>query len=519
MRVFRQWTGFRLRAKLTLLIESLVILIVLITGIITTMREKESLESELHKRGLALAADLARFTARPLLRPDLTTLRRFVNHSMKQDYVRYVVILDPHGKVVMHSDLAEVGKTYMDSLSIAAVNSKAPGCSHTSLPEKEESLFDIFAPVQVSDVRLGTVRLGYSYLAVEKEIAEAQQQILIIGIVTTIIGGVVAYLLAIFISSPIRRITDATEKVANGDLNTPLTIKRNDEIGTLATSFNKMAQDLGRHRKHLEELVEGRTSELGTANEQLRREIAERKRSEGELKQSRERLRDLASHLQSIREEERSRIAREIHDELGQALTALKMDTHWVGQRLSNKNQQLLLEKTQSMSKLIDMTVQSVQRISSELRPGLLDDLGLSAAIEWQANEFRSRTNIQCKIISIPEDIILDSDSSTAIFRLFQETMTNIARHANATRVEVMLKQKSGTVELIVHDNGKGITEKENSDSGSFGLIGMRERVHSLGGYLTIRGAPNKGTSVEVFIPTSVERRKQRRINDKNTNC
>ena len=518
MRVFRQWTGFRLRAKLTLLIESLVILIVLITGIITTMREKESLENELHKRGLALAADLARFTARPLIRPELATLRRFVNHSMEQDYVRYVIILDPHGKVVMHSDLAEVGKTYMDSLSIAAVNSKAPGCSHLSLSQKEESLFDIFAPVQVSDVRLGTVRLGYSYLAVEKEIAEAQQQILIIGIVTTIIGGVVAYLLAIFISSPIRRITDATEKVANGDLNTPLTIKRNDEIGTLATSFNKMAHDLGRHRKHLEELVEGRTAELGTANEQLRREIAERKRSEEELKQSRERLRDLASHLQSIREEERSRIAREIHDELGQALTALKMDTHWVGQRLS-RNQQLLFEKTQSMSKLIDMTVQSVQRISSELRPGLLDDLGLSAAIEWQANEFRSRTNIQFKIISDPEDIILDSDSSTAIFRIFQETLTNIARHANATRVKVMLKQKSDTVELTVHDNGRGVTEKEISDPGSFGLIGMRERVHSLGGYLTIRGVLNEGTTIKVYIPTGIERRKQRKNDDKNTNC
>lgn len=518
MRVFRQWTGFRLRAKLTLLIESLVILIVLVTGIISTMREKEALESELHKRGLALAADLARFTARPLIRPDLATLRRFVNHSMEQDYVRYVIILDPHGKVVMHSDLAEVGKTYMDSLSIAAVNSMVPGCSHTSLSEKNESLLDMFAPIQVLDVRLGTVRLGYSYLAVEKEIAEARQQILIIGIVTTIIGGVVAYLLASFISSPIRRITDATEKVANGDLNTTLTIKRNDEIGTLATSFNKMAHDLGRHRKHLEELVEGRTTELETANEQLRREIAEHKRSEEELKQSRERLRDLASHLQTIREKEGSRIAREIHDELGQALTALKMDIHWVGQRLS-KDQQLLLEKAKSMSKLIDTTIHSVQRISSELRPGLLDDLGLSAAIEWQAKEFQNRTNIQCKIISIPEEIILDRATSTAIFRIFQETLTNIARHANATIVEVMLKQKSGTIELAVHDNGKGITEKEISDSRSFGLIGMQERAHSLGGYLTIRGARNKGTNVEVFIPTGIERRKQRRNDDKNTNC
>jgi len=502
MKLFPQWTGFRLRAKLTLLIESLVVLIVLVTGIITTMREKEALESELHKRGLALAADLARFTARPLLRQDLATLRRFVNHSMEQDYVRYVIVIDPRGKVVMHSDLAEVGKTYKDSLNIAAVNSKEPGCIHTYLSKskKEESLCDIFAPIQVSDVRLGTVRLGYSHAAIEKEIAKARQQIFLIGIVTTIIGGVVAYLLASFISSPIRRITDAIEEVADGNPNAQLTIRRDDEIGTLASSFNKMAEDLGKHRKHLEELVEGRTAELETANEQLRREITERKRSEEELKQSRERLRDLASHLQSIREQERGRIAREIHDELGQALTALKMDIYWIGHGLS-KDQQLLLEKTRSMSRLIDTTAQSVQRISSELRPGLLDDLGLSAAVEWQADEFRNRTGIQCETISDPEDIALNQALSTAVFRIFQEALTNIARHANATRVKIILKEKSRKVELTVRDNGKGITEKQISDARSFGLIGMRERVHSFRGDLRISGTPNEGTTVRVSIP------------------
>jgi len=512
MKLFPQWTGFRLRAKLTLLIESLVVLLVLVTGIITTMREKEALESELHKRGLALAADSARFTARPLLRQDLATLRRFVNHSMEQDYVRYVVVLDPSGKVVMHSDLTEVGKTYKDSLNIAAVNSKEPGCTHTYLSKKGESLCYIFAPIQVSDVRLGTVRLGYSHAAIEKEIAKAQQQIILIGLVTIVIGGIVAYFLATFISSPIIRITDATEKVANGNLDTPLMIKRDDEIGTLADSFNKMAQDLGRHRKHLEKLVEGRTAELETANEQLRREITERKRSEEELEQSRERLRDLASHLQSIREEERGRIAREIHDELGQALTALKMDIHWVGHRLS-KDQQLLLEKAKSMSKLIDTTVQSVQRISSELRPELLDDLGLSAAVEWQAHEFRNRTGIQCETISDPEDISLNQALSTAVFRIFQEALTNIARHANATRVEVMLKEEPGKVELTVRDDGKGITEKQISDARSFGLIGMRERVHSFRGDLRISGTPDKGTTVKMSIPLD----KKERHGDKDT--
>lgn len=489
-----------LRTKLILLIEGLVVILVLATGITVTMREKETLERELRKRGLALAADLANFLVTPLLGEDLPTLRRFVNHSMKQDYVRYVIVLDTRGKVVMHSNLAEVGKSYNDNMSLIAVNSKEPGHIHAYLSTEEETICDIFAPIRASDLGLGAVRLGYSHTPVEKEIAKARQQVLLMGVVTIIIGGIAAYLLATFISSPIVQITNATQSVANGDLDSPLSVKRNDEIGSLADSFNKMARDLGRHRRHLEELVEERTAELQTANEQLLREITERKRSEQELKQSRERLRDLASHLEFVQERERSKIAREIHDELGQALTALKMDIHWLGQRLSG-DEQRLLDKTKSMSKLIDMTVQSVQRISSELRPGLLDDLGLSAAVEWQAEEFRNRTGIQCKVMSDPEEIALSQALSTAVFRIFQEALTNIARHANATKVEVNLKKKSGKIELMVCDNGKGIAEKEITDARSFGLIGMRERVHSFRGELIITGTSNKGTTVKVSIP------------------
>ena len=498
MKRYPRWLKFRLRTKLTLWIESFVVILVLATGIVSTMREKATLESELRKRGLALASELAKFTARPLLSRDLPALRRFVNHSMAQDYVRYAVVLNPHGKVVMHSDLAEVGKTYKDNVSIAAVNSGESGCARLS--KRGEQYLDIFTPIQVLDIRLGTVRLGYSYMAVEKEVAKARQQIFIIGIVTIIIGGVVAYLLATFISSPIKKITDATEKVANGGLITRLTIKRDDEIGTLANAFNKMAEDLRKHHKHLEALVEGRTAELETTNVQLLEEITERKRAEENLKQSRERLRDLASHLQSIREEEGKRIAREIHDELGQALTALKMDIHWLDHRLP-EDQPLLRKKTKTMSNLINITVQSVRRISTELRPGLLDDLGLSAAIEWQANEFSNRTGIRCGIVSDPEDIILDQTCSTALFRIFQETLTNIARHADATEVEIILKEKYDKVELEVHDNGKGITEKQISDGKSFGLIGIGERVHYLNGDLSIKGARNKGTTVKVSIP------------------
>lgn len=229
------------------------------------------------------------------------------------------------------------------------------------------------------------------------------------------------------------------------------------------------------------------------------KDISERKKSEQELMQSHGRLRDLASHLQVVREEERVLIAREIHDELGQALTALKMDVHWLHQRLPGA-QQSLIDKTDVMSRLIDRTVQSVRRILAELRPGLLDDFGLSAAIEWEAGEFSKRTNIGCEILSEPKDMVLPQGLSTAIFRIFQETLTNITRHANATKVEIILKRNQGRVEMRVCDNGRGIEAQEILAPKSFGIIGMRERVHYLGGNFSISGSSG-GTTVELTIP------------------
>ena len=230
------------------------------------------------------------------------------------------------------------------------------------------------------------------------------------------------------------------------------------------------------------------------------KDISDRKRSEKEIMESRGKLRNLAAHLQVIREEERERIAHEIHDELGQALTALKMDVHWIRRKLPEAEDSLV-EKTITMSTLIDRTVQSVKRIISELRPRLLDDFGLSAAIEWQADEFVKRTGIQCDIELGPEDIILDDARSVAIFRIFQETLTNITRHADATRVRVILKKNTTAVEMRVSDNGKGLWKKRLSGLQSFGIIGMRERAYSFGGNLVITGTRGEGTTVAVTIP------------------
>lgn len=229
-------------------------------------------------------------------------------------------------------------------------------------------------------------------------------------------------------------------------------------------------------------------------------DITDRMQVEEELQKSREQMRNLSTYLESVREQERTLIAREIHDELAQDLTALKMDLSWLGKRLP-QDQKPLSDKTQSMNSLIDTTIKTVKRISAELRPGILDDLGLIAAIEWQADEFQNRTGIICHLAFDPEEITVDQERATVIFRIFQETLTNVVRHAQAKKVTVALKERAGKLTLRVKDNGKGITEEQISHAQSFGLIGMRERVYPWGGTVSISGTPGKGTTVLVNLP------------------
>jgi signal transduction histidine kinase len=231
-------------------------------------------------------------------------------------------------------------------------------------------------------------------------------------------------------------------------------------------------------------------------------DITMRKKAEEELRTSREQLRNLSAYLQSAREKERMYIAREIHDELGQTLTALKMDVFWLHKKLSI-DQQIMLEKTNSMSALIDSAVETVRRISRELRPGLLDDLGLTAAIEWQVGEFQQRTGIRCELARKPEEIIVEQDISTAVYRIFQETLTNIARHSDATMVKIFLEMKPREILLQIKDNGRGVSQEKIESTTSFGLIGMRERVRILQGELKISGVKGRGSLVEVTIPFS----------------
>ena len=218
------------------------------------------------------------------------------------------------------------------------------------------------------------------------------------------------------------------------------------------------------------------------------------------MQQSLEQLRLLAARLHAVREEERTRLARELHDELGQALTAIKIDFAALLPVLPT-DEEPVTQRTQSILKLLDKAMQSIQRVTTELRPAILDDLGLRAALEWVAADFLARTGTKVEV-SLPDpDIAIDRDGATALFRIVQETLTNVARHAAATRVEVRLAKENRDLILEVRDNGKGFNEEELSTRMSLGFLGMRERALLLGGTLTISGAPGNGTTVRVRMP------------------
>lgn len=234
-------------------------------------------------------------------------------------------------------------------------------------------------------------------------------------------------------------------------------------------------------------------------------DITDRKRAEEALIDSRNQLEALAVRLQSVREEERTRIALEVHDVLGQALTVLKMDLSWMAKRLGDSTASTRLEslhaRVDSALGLIDSTLQSVREIATELRPGVLDQLGLAAAVEWQARTFQERTGIACDTLIRPHRILVSAEQSTALFRIFQEVLTNVVRHAQATTVHVRLEESDDHVSLHVTDDGRGIPEGATTGPQAFGVLGMRLRAQQQGGEFTIHGTPGVGTTVTVRIP------------------
>lgn len=234
-------------------------------------------------------------------------------------------------------------------------------------------------------------------------------------------------------------------------------------------------------------------------------DVTERRTAHDRLREHAAALRSLTERLQGVREEEGKRIARELHDELGQSLTGLRIDLSWIDKRLaaeaSTDAMAELRQRVASMTRQLDQTVRTVRRIATDLRPMVLDDFGLAAAIEWQLQEFHSRTGIGCTVRLPPDDITIAPDRATAVFRILTESLTNVVRHAGATRVEVGLSVERGELRLEVADDGRGMPQGTAGGRRSLGILGMEERARALSGTVAFTPRPGGGTVVTLRVP------------------
>ena len=271
------------------------------------------------------------------------------------------------------------------------------------------------------------------------------------------------------------------------------------QLALVATSiFLTLAVGITLYR--LERLRATDFQRLKETYDNLENEMEKRLRVVRELEDSQLQLRKLSHSLQSIREDEKTRIAREVHDELGQMLTALKMELFCFEKDLQS-NPGCLNEKVESMGGLIDTTINSVRRIATELRPQILDVCGLVDAIKWQARDYQNRTGIRCKLNLAESEVKLNKNLSTSLFRIFQEALTNVARHAKATEIEIALQFEPDDLIMTIRDNGIGIDPEQLHNSDSLGLLGIRERINFWKGRLIINGEPHTGTTLKTYIP------------------
>jgi signal transduction histidine kinase len=410
---------------------------------------------------------------------DLHWLNRYTFKIESQLPAGFTIIqIDENAVVLARQPDAEqwIGRSMIEDSSFREILKQKKGVIETSDKQDITYLY-AFAPLQ-SSLRKQTV---YMILGIPRHLAFAdsnralRRNLTLLGSVALVAMLVAWFGSDLFIMRQIKAMARASRRLTTGQMSARTGLNYGDgELGQLAKTFDEMAATLEKRQ-------------------------AERKRAEMELKRSQELFRSLSAHLQVVREEERTRIARRIHDDLGQAMTALKIDLSWLSKKLVDERD-IIREKFKSMVVLIDETIETVHNVSEDLRPGILDDFGLAAAIEWQAEEFQKRTAIQCKTILPAEDFELSKEESTNLFRIVQESLTNVIRHADANEVEILLALEDDVLRLEISDNGKGIPESAVSDPKSFGLIGIKERVHSLGGEVEITGMPDGGTRIAVKL-------------------
>lgn len=411
------------RARLTLTMGALILLI----GAALVLYLPHKLEQEataLISHKAETVAQLTAFTIHPALYfQDRAALEEALSGTRRDKDVAYVIVTDPAGKTLasMHPERA------------------------TGDRGRSRDLYEVAMPIRDGDRELARLQIGISLARLHREIANARLTIALLGVPILAAALIAVVLIGNLLTRPLRKVAAGAQRIAEGDLTHRVSAGDADEIGQLAATFNDMAA-----------------------------KIAERDAS----------LRQLSKRLLSVQEQERVRIAREVHDELGQALTAMKI--------------QLQQEPLGAIARRIDGIVDLVRRIAADLRPSILDDLGITAALEQQLRRLRESTSITTTL-AVSEEPEIDMLTGVTLYRITQEALANVIRHAEATAVEVSLAMNGGQAVLIIRDNGRGMPQPANSQS--LGLLGIRERAELLGGSVTIDSRPGDGTTIAVTLP------------------
>jgi signal transduction histidine kinase len=439
--------------------------LLLLLGIITTVQMRlslrDSLGQQLHSESEIVGRDLAARSTDLVLLNDIIGMQKLISNTyLNYHDVRYAFILDVDGNVLAHSfesgfpvDLLSLNTEYQDNRN------------NTIVIETDEGLvWDTSVPIL--DGKAGLARVGLSDKSLNETLWKFTRQLFIVTIIVVLFGILIAFALTWVLTNPILELLDGTKQVAKGDFTIRLKRWANDEIGDLAGAFNSMTIDLGR------------LDEMHLEREELQRQLLD--------------------NVITVQEDERRRISRELHDSTSQSLTSLLVGL---------KTMSTLCEDEQVQAHAKDLrvvaarTLEEIHEISSRLRPSVLDDLGLNAALNHLADEWQSRHKTIVDRVIKEIDIELSEEIEITIYRVVQEALTNIAKHAEADSVSMLVETRSGTIAIIIEDNGIGFNPDIASSSNRLGLLGMRERTELLGGEFDIESQPGKGTTLFIRIP------------------
>lgn len=460
-RLWRFAGAFSVRTKIMGIVLALVLLLgvgitVQVRGVLT-----QALEQRLQEQSISVARDVAARATDMILINDLFSLHQLlIETQLNNPDVRYAFVTSQDGTVLAHTFGAGFPR------DLLAVNPVTASDHHQTmlLQTDEGPVWDTAVPI--FEGKAGVARIGLSEESMRMTVAALTGQMLLTTVMVSAVGIAAATLLTWVVTRPIIELKQAAEAVGQGDFQQHVTPWAGDEIGELAEAFNAMTADLA-------QAEQGRVE-----RDQLRSQLLEK--------------------VIAAQEDERRRIARELHDETGQSLTSLMVRLQMVNQQCPLPDIQ---EQLDGVRALVAQTLEGVHNLAVELRPSVLDDLGLAAALRRYVQDYQARYPVEVDLVVMGLEERLPPAVETAVYRIVQESLTNIARHAQAQTVSVLVERGHGRIRAIIEDDGVGFVEEVAGRNGRLGLYGMRERAELLNGSLTIESTPGQGTSIFIEVP------------------